>query len=149
MRILTSSLLVLFLVFSGGCSTVAMLKEPPKVKLKDVRLKDTDLKTAVLDIILEVDNKNPVAATVKSLKYNLSVNEKQLADGIFDQPVELAANQITMVAIPVSVKLEDIVSSAFALLQNRGAPYRAKGSVGVGLFEIPFDETGKIELDKP
>ncbi len=131
-----------------GCSTIALLKDPPKVKLKNVRLKDTDFKTAILDVILEVDNKNPVAATVKKLTYSLSVNEKELAAGIFDQVVELPANKVTQVAIPISVKLEDIVSSAFALLQNKGAPYRAKGSVAVGIFEIPFDETGKIELDK-
>ncbi len=148
MRLVNVFIFCLIFLAGSGCSTVALLKDPPKVKLKDVRLKNTDLKTAILDIILEVDNNNPVSATVRKLTYVLSVNEKQLASGIFDQPVELAANQITRVAIPISVKLEDIVSSAFALLQNKGAPYRAKGSVAVGPFEIPFDETGKIELDK-
>jgi len=111
-------------------------------------LKDTDLKTAILDIILEVDNKNPVSATVRKLTYVLAVNDKQLASGIFDQKVELAANAITRVAIPISVNVNDLVTSAFALLQNKGAPYQAKGSVAVGLFEIPFDEKGNIDLNK-
>lgn len=148
MRIVHAFLLVSLIFVGSGCSTVALLKDPPKVKLKNVRLKQTDFEIAILDVILEVDNKNPVSATVRRLNYNLSVNDKELAAGIFDQKVELAANKITEVAIPISVKLEDIVSSAFALLQNKGAPYRAKGSVAVGIFEIPFDETGKIDLDK-
>lgn len=148
MKIVKALFFIVCTLMGIGCSTIALLKDPPKVKLKNVRLKDTDFKTAILDVILEVDNKNPVAATVKKLTYSLSVNEKELAAGIFDQVVELPANKVTQVAIPISVKLEDIVSSAFALLQNKGAPYRAKGSVAVGIFEIPFDETGKIELDK-
>lgn len=148
MKLVTPLLLTLILFFGSSCSTVALLKEPPKVKLKDVRLRDTDLKTALLDIVLEVDNQSAAAATVKNLKYNLSVNEKEIASGVFDQTVELPGKKITSVTVPISVKLEDIVTSALSLLQNKGAPYRAKGSVNVGVFEIPFDETGKIDLDK-
>ncbi len=148
MRLFRAFIFLLFIISTSACSTVALLKDPPKVKLKDVRLQETDFKTAILNIILEVENKNSASATVRKLNYNLSVNEKELASGIFDKKVELAANQITRVAIPISVKLEDIVSSAFALLQNKGAPYRVKGTVAVGLFEIPFDESGKIDLEK-
>lgn len=138
----------LIFLIGSGCSTVAMLKDPPKVRFKDVRLNDTDLQTALLDIVLEVENRNDVAATIRNLKYNLFVNEKEVAAGVFDQPVKLPANEVIRIAIPVTVKVQDIVSSALNLLQNKGAPYRATGSLRVGIFEIPFSSSGKIDLDK-
>lgn len=147
MRIFFSALpLFLVSLVTASCSTLALLKEPPKVKFKGVRLKQTDLKNATLDIVLEVENKNDVAATVDRLKYNLMVDEKQIASGIFDQKVELPARSTSQVAVPVQVKLEDIFASAFSLLQKKGAPYNAKGTVGIGVFEIPFNESGKIEI---
>jgi LEA14-like dessication related protein len=143
---LRSLIFILISVVISGCSTMATLRDPPKVKFKDVKLKDTDFTNALLDIVLEVDNKNEVAAVVDRLKYSLVVDEKEIAQGIFSEKVELPAQSISQVVVPIKVKVQDLFSSALNMLQKKGAPYKLSGSVGIGIFDIPFDADGKIEL---
>lgn len=141
--LLLSALLVLFAL---GCSSLKKIVEPPKVDVTDVRLAQLKGDEATLEIVLEVYNPNGISVTVDKLQYDLQVNEKSVTSGVFDKDVKLAAKQNTVVAIPISVNYKDLLKTALNVFLSKGAPYRAKGNVGVGPLNIPFDEKGMIKM---
>lgn len=139
-------LLTLMCAFSFGCSSLDKLVESPKVKVTDVRLADLKGDDATLEIVMNVMNPNGISVVVDELKYDLQVNNKPVTAGTYDQEVKLAAKQTTTVAIPIKVNYKDLLKTALNILLAKGAPYRAKGNVRVGPFNIPFDEKGEIKM---
>ena len=134
------------LISCTRCGTISAITNPPKVKVTDVKLKSARDSDAIVDIILQVENPNSRSVSVSGLKYSLSVDDKEIAQGVFEQEVELPAVQTINVAIPVTVKYQDLFSSVMNMLFKKAAPYRARGSVDVGPFTIPFDETGELKI---
>lgn len=137
---------VIFALFAIGCSSLKKIVEPPKVDVTDVRLAKLKGDEATLEIVLEVFNPNGISVTVDKLQYDLQVNDKQVTAGQYDKEVKLAAKQKTTVAIPIAVNYKDLLKTALNVFLSKGAPYRAKGNVGVGPINIPFDEKGMIKM---
>lgn len=137
---------IVFALSTLGCSSLKKIVEPPKVDVTDVRLAKLKGDDATLEIVLEVYNPNGISVTVDKLQYDLQVNEEQVTSGVFDKEVKLAAKQKTVVAIPISVNYKDLLKTALNVFLSKGAPYRAKGNVGVGPLNIPFDEKGMIKM---
>lgn len=130
-----------------GCSSFKKMVEPPKVKLQNVSVSKLSLLNADLEIILSVQNPNNIDFDVKNLKYALDVDSKTITSGTFKEKVLVKKKETTMVSVPLRILYKDILSSALLFLKQDGMPYRVQGSVEVGPFTIPFDDTGTLKSD--
>lgn len=133
------------LLLSISCSSLKKVIEPPKVMLEDVLIKSMGLKGLNLEIVLGVQNPNSIDFDVKNLVYSLDINDKEVTSGKMSESVLVKAKKKTIVSVPLTLKFSDILSSALMFLKQEGMPYRVKGSVEIGPFTIPFDDTGNLK----
>lgn len=146
------NLLLIAAIFMGGCATLGRKIEQPKVRLHSVTLKKLENAEATLLVGVEVENPNKFALRVKRLRYEAELDGRPLAQGTIEDPVEVPSEGKSVVEIPVAVKYTDLLSSVVDFLgrmnqEDKKTRYRVKGSVGIGLFEIPFDEQGELKIE--
>jgi LEA14-like dessication related protein len=135
----------ILLSFTVSCSSFKKVVEPPKIKLEEVKIKKLSALDADLEVVLDVKNPNGIDFDVKSLKYTLELNSKEIASETMKEKVVVKGKQTTVVALPIKVLYKDILTSAVKLLQKDGLPYRVQGKVEVGPFSIPFDDKGNLK----
>ena len=137
------SLLCLGFLTLSGC--IHSLLESPKITLQEIKVKKMSVSQVFLEVVLTVKNPNRADITVDHLKYILEVNKKNITSGAIDEDVTIPGHGQKEIALPLTVKYTDVLSSATKLLQNQTVPYRVQGSVNVGPFNIPFDKAGELK----
>ena len=143
---------MVIVVLSTGCANLGRKMEQPKVQLHSVSLKKVENAAATLMVGVEVENPNTFALRVKSLRYEAELGGRHLAAGAISDPLEVPSKGKAVVEIPVAVKYTDLLSSVIDFLgrinqEDKKTRYRVKGTVGVGIFEIPFDEQGELKIE--
>ena len=143
----TNILIAVLMSLIFGCSSLKKMIGPPKVKLQDVSINKLSMINADLEILLSVQNPNNIDLDVKNLRYALDINSKTLTSGTLKDKILVRKKETTIVSVPLRILYKDILSSALLLLNRDGMPYRVQGSVEVGPFTIPFDETGTLKSE--
>jgi LEA14-like dessication related protein len=145
----TFSVFLLILVISGllvsGCSTKALM---PEVKVVGANLTSLSLTDLTLDVLLSVDNPNPVGITLKSLSFDVNYKDgeewKYLSHG--EQTNITIDPGKNVVTVPVTVKTSDALGAILSIGNSREIPLQIKGVVVPDLPgglspEIPFTKT--------
>ena len=145
----TFSVFILILVISGllvsGCSTKALM---PEVKVEGANLTSLSLTDLTLDVILSVDNPNPVGITLESLSFDVYYKDgdewKYLSHG--NQTGIRIDPGKNVVKVPVTVKTTDLIGAVLSVANNQEIPLQIKGVVVPDLPgglspEIPFTKT--------
>lgn len=125
-----------------------MLLQPPKVEMKSVSIANVGLKGIDLDVNLEVINPNPTPLTIDKFVYDLSIGDSSFFSGTFTKPVELKATETSLVTIPVRLDFETSRKAVENYLFKSVRIYKFKGTVTSGLFSVPINDEGKIEIKK-
>ena len=135
------------LVFLGGCQTFAKMigVEPaqPTIRVQDIKLDGFSKEGIQLQVYLRVANPNYFEATIKNLKYRLSVKDSLLAEGIQTEPVKILGQDSTLVKLPLRV-FGDRVSLVFKSIIAKGVIPTAQYHI-VGTVETFF---GDLDLDR-
>lgn len=140
---------LLVLVVSGvlvsGCSSSARM---PEVKVEGATVTSFSLTELTLDVIVSVDNPNPVGITLESLSFDVFYRDgdewKYLSHGEQkDIRIDPGKN---VVKVPVTVKTTDLLGAALLFADSREIPLQVKGVVVPDLPgglspEIPFTRT--------
>lgn len=134
------------LCFALGCSLLKKKLESPKVKVDEVKVQKVENGRVFLDLVLNVNNPNDVDFTVDNMRYSLHVEDKEVASRSLTDDVKIKKNGSTLTAIPIELKLSDLLSSALTLVSGRKLPYHAEGEVKIGPFKIPFEEKGELTI---
>jgi LEA14-like dessication related protein len=130
-----------------ACSTLGKaVLEKPKIELDHVALKDANASGAIVLFGIKVDNPNPFAIKVDTLKYDVEIGGKHFSSGEIEHPAEVPAKDKATVMIPVPIKYHDVFSSLIDLISKNTSTYRIKGEASFGLLNIPFDEKGEFKL---
>ncbi len=132
-----------------GCATGFKDLKEPKVKIQRVKVAEASLQGANLIFNLKVDNPNSRELAVNGVRYKIKVNGRDFADEFVDQKMEVAAHNNTIISLPLRLKYSEVFDSVSDLFRHRFLDYQVSGSVIVGLLPIPFESSGKIELDEP
>lgn len=140
--------LLIPLVILAGCSSFNKFKnmEKPKAKLESVDVKNVDIKGAKMLFNVEVENPNDFALKVDSVKYEVEIGGRKMSTEAITTPSEVAAKSKAIVPLPLTLQFADVFSSIGDFLRNEKTTYRLKGSARVGIFSLPFDETGEFQL---
>lgn len=144
--------LLLVIGIATGCTTFRKKVEKPKVQLHSVGLKNLEKQGATLLVGIEVENPNDFELRVDRLSYEAEIEGRPVAAGTLDESVGVPAKGKSVVEIPVAVNYGDLFGSIIDFVSRIGqnekkTRYRVKGSARVGLFDIPFDEQGELELE--
>ncbi len=133
-------------VVAGCASMVAAVLEAPKVHPHSVRVKDSTGDGAVAVIALSVENPNGVDLTVDRLDYVLSIGGRAISSAQIQDPANIKARATTVVEIPVPFKYSEVFVSVLDLLRTGTAVYKVTGEAKIGIFTLPFDQSGDLKL---
>lgn len=141
-------LMIPLLLLLTSCSSFNKYRnmEKPKAKLDSVEVKNVDIKGAQLLFNVEVENPNDFALKVDSVKYEVEIGGKKISTDSVDAPAEVQGKSKTTVALPLTLQFADVFTSIGNFLKNEKTTYRLKGSAKVGIFSLPFDESGEFKL---
>ncbi len=147
-----SLIAVLFLASCAGYGDLANMVRP-QVDVTDVKVLGTTLTSADLLFQFRVDNPNAVGLVLDAIGYRLRLNGQPLLDGRRDQQVRIAANDRSLVELPVTIRYEDVYR-IIRSFENRTRPdyaLDADFSFNVpilGAVNVPVTKRGEIPLDR-
>jgi len=126
----------------------------PGIKLKGIKLKNLSFTSAELLAQVEVDNPNDFDIALKSINYQLSVNQDQWGQGKVTEKNTIPKKGKGIINIPLNLNILSMGSAATAVLQKK-APleYQLTGNVtldtGLELLKavnLPLDIKGTTSL---
>jgi len=122
----------------------------PKVELHRVAMKDVTTSGATLIFSVQVENPNPFALKVDSVRYEVEIDGKPLGRGELEKPAEVAGNDKAIVDIPLPVLYKDLferlADMLLVLQQKKTSQYHLKGEVKFGVLSVPIDSSGQIQI---
>lgn len=128
----------------------------PKVKLKNVKLKDLGFTSADIIARVEVDNPNAFQLGMSNFNYQLKINDQDWGQGKLKTAKAIPAKSSGMIEIPLSLNLMNMGQSAYAILTgNAPLDYQLNGSMTVDTgiemmkaINVPLDVKGSTSLNK-
>ncbi|MDQ3387902.1 MAG: LEA type 2 family protein [Gemmatimonadota bacterium] len=136
-------LLLPLLVLLSGCATLGQVIQPPRFEVDGGRPAELRLTGpapgrplggAALRIYARVQNPNPLAFTLSTLRGGLLLDGRQAAQVNFPLGIPLAAGAETIVPIDVGISFADVPGLADVItrtLTGGTVRYRLDGTVGV------------------
>jgi LEA14-like dessication related protein len=121
----------------------------PTVELRDIRMKAIGMQGGSMDLILDVMNPNDYRLDATRLTYNLYVDTMKVAFGEIKQHATLEAHKKTMVVVPVSFSIAELVKATQLMSQTGGVDYHVIGEVTAatpgGSFTRPYKGDGHFD----
>ncbi|NQY99813.1 MAG: LEA type 2 family protein [Bdellovibrionales bacterium] len=144
------SFVLLLVAFSiSACAVLQMASfEKPKVKLHGIELQKIDFQNVDLVFEVEVQNPNDFKLSMKGLNYVVEMNGDKVATQDLNTPVEVGAQQSSIVKLPLKLDYAQIFGSIGGFLKAKESTYTIKGSAQFGVLSLPFSESGEIRIDK-
>ena len=134
------------LVAAGACTSLTKIKKAPAVRLETVAMGAPDAQGALVIFGVAVENPNSVPLEVDSVEYSLEIDGKQVGSGSIDARSTVPALGKATLQVPVHVRLEELLQSVFGFLQSGSRHYRVKGTARIGLFRLPFEKSGDVDM---
>lgn len=133
------------------CSSISRaVITKPKVDLHHVAVKDLSTSGATLVFSVQVENPNPFALKVDSVRYEVEIDGKPLGHGELEKPASVEAHDKSLVEIPLPVLYRDLFARLSDMLQvlqqKKISQYHLKGEAKFGLMSVPIDSKGEIQL---
>ena len=144
-RFANLSLILLVLLFAG-CAGLEKHIQTPTVHYAGSEIKDTSLYEATIDFLIRVDNPNPISLPINGLSYTVDVNGKKILSGSAQPGKQVPAKASLDLAVPVTVRYEEILDSLQELMHKDTFEYAVKGDIDMGFFKLPYDASGTIPL---
>jgi LEA14-like dessication related protein len=123
------------------------------VDVTDVKVLGTTLTGADLLFQFRVDNPNAVSLVLDEIGYRLRLNGEPLLNGRSNQQTRIAANDRSVVELPVTIKFEDVyrIIRSFSGRQrpdyNLDADFQFNVPV-LGAVTVPVSKRGEIPLER-
>lgn len=134
----------------SACASLTSDLSAPELKVSKVGLVKAGLLQQEWQIDLTAHNPNDRKITVKSLSYDLFIDDHRFARGSTNEKVVLKAHEDGEFSTHIKTGLIETVNKfkQIGITPGKPVPYRIKGRVNVGLvpFAIPFDKDGEIPL---
>lgn len=126
----------------------------PKIKIRDVKIKNLGFTSADVVAQVEVDNPNAFGLAFSNLAYELDINQQNWGQGNISQRNSIPQKGTGTIEIPVRLNLMTMGQAAYKrLAQKQPFEYRLKGNVtldtGLDLlrnYNMPLDIKGNALL---
>ncbi|XP_010243661.1 PREDICTED: desiccation protectant protein Lea14 homolog [Nelumbo nucifera] len=129
---------------------VASIKKP-EATLADVDFKSITRDSATFSAQVSVNNPYPCPLPICEVTYLLKSDNRVIASGTMPDPGSLAANQTTMLDVPVQVPYSILISLAKDISSDWDIDYALELGFTidlpvVGNFTLPLSHKGEIKL---
>jgi LEA14-like dessication related protein len=145
-KLLVSILILIEILCITGCQSLEYLFQKPTVTFNTIKVKDMSLNEATAVFYFDVSNPNPMGGTLSRLTYDLAVNQKSIASGTADKGIQIPANGIKTVELPVSINYFDIIDSVTDLIEKKEIAYDLTGTFTLMGFDLPYQTSGILPL---
>jgi LEA14-like dessication related protein len=143
-------------VLVSGCKALtdflAGAFQKPGFNFKNLGLSDISLAGLTLDTIWQLDNPNSVGLSLASVKYALSVEDKQVVAGAPPNGLQIPAAGSTDMHFPAALKFQDLAQVVQTFLTKESGKYKAEGELGIqtpiGVLAFPLSKEGDFEIPK-
>lgn len=139
---------VISLALLAGCTNLRSEMLPPEVQLSDIRLVSMTMLEQEWELTLRARNPNDQSIDLRSLEYQILVEDRPFARGLTANAVTLPAMGDALVSTRVTTGLFETLRQFQAMQYTPGKPvsYRISGSARVGgvPFALPFDQRGEV-----
>lgn len=150
MNLIKKISLVAILLLTASCAqlTKDLLKDP-EVNIIDFKLTGLSAEDISMDLNLNVKNPNPIPLKLDSVTYSLNFSGQQVTEGTFDKGLSVPATGESVVTVPLKFKFNSVGNLLSGLInRNLKKDYELTGSAKLGLFSIPFNKKGEVNLAK-
>nr|CAA6824139.1 MAG: Unknown protein [uncultured Thiotrichaceae bacterium] len=137
-------LLSFLLLGLQGCLSVPGVVETPTISVQNASLQNLSLTQGSALIRLNLTNPNGFPLPLRGVKYGLSLNGVQVANGAQTQQRNINARETVAIDIPVQMNLSQMFQLVPSILQQGQAQYTLQGAVDLPFISIPFSRTGGI-----
>lgn len=141
--------LVALVAMLSGCA--AFRAEPPEVALIGLQVENLTLSHAILTADLSLFNPNNFSINIREVRYALSINNIQVAQGMSLDGIRLGAHQYGQLPLRLSTSYFNLLRLGPLLEQNKPLPYEISGEVTLGNYLIGsrarnFSKKGTLDL---
>ena len=125
----------------------------PTAKLAGTRLANINFDQADLIFDIAVKNKNPFSIPLSGIDYDLKIGGNSFISGVTGQGVKIKRSTTSNIALPVSLKFDDLTKIPGKLWHQDQVAYELDTSINIklpviGNYAIPFKQTGEIPVPK-
>lgn len=120
----------------------------PQIEMQGLDLKDIQKDGAIILFNLKVTNPNPFKLKVENIKYKIKFDDADFTDGQIDQKIEIAEKNSEQIQIPVQFRFKNILATLQNLLKKENTRYQIQGTAQLGIFTLPFEESGEFLIEK-
>ena len=137
------------IVVSVSCtSLVSKLAETPRIENQSVSVTGINLQQVDFSLEMEIRNPNSIDLPVQELQADLQVFNKPFLSKSWEGLPTLVANQTTTVKLPFSMEWKSLIEAGVSLWGGkRQVPYSVTGSAKVKGFNIPFQQSGQLDVN--
>lgn len=129
-----------------GCTTLQQLIDKPDVEFRGMSLASASLFEATPVFRFELNNPNPMGLLIRSVTYNLKINDKKFVRGVSDQNVLIKAANSGILELPLTFDYLDVFESIASFRQSDTVSYELAGSIGIGPFSLPYQADGEFDI---
>ncbi|MCA9515662.1 MAG: LEA type 2 family protein [Myxococcales bacterium] len=139
----------------AACSNLGQLGdalEPytPKLHFKELSLQGIDFQHVDVDFVFQIDNPNPLNVKLATFSYALGLEGVEFLKGVNNDGVALKAKGSSELALPVSVRFEDLFKLVGAVDGKDDIAFSLAGDFGfntpVGVAKVPYKEEGRFPV---
>ncbi len=124
----------------------------PDLQLEQVLLTGVGLQGGMFDLVVRVENPNPIDLQGVGLKVGFEVEGTKVGDAVLDREFFVPAQGSGTVTVPVRFQWAGLSSAARSALGYGSLPYRIVGDAQfqtpAGVANVPFTRSGTVPLAK-
>ena len=136
----------------AGCASTGDIVDTPEVSLRNIEVKDVDLKSQTFVLDFDVINPNPFPLPVVSVSYGVELDGYRFASGETQGDFNVPASSDGSFSISVDLNLMRTAPALFFIVREgvyREIPYELEGEFNLDIpmvQPIPFRARGHIQL---
>lgn len=147
--IMKISMVLALLALSSCAGLTGSLLKDPEVNISNFKLTDITAKDVSIDLVLDVNNPNPIPLNLDSVDYSLNLSGEKVTEGTMSKGVSIPASGKGQVTVPLKFAYNSVGSLLSGIMnRNFKKEYELTGTAKVGLFSIPFTKKGEVNLTK-
>lgn len=139
-------------VLAAGCATMghAVRFDEPVIQLREVRITGIGLTGGTLDLALDAFNPNEFTLRSTRLELGIDLENVHFGDALLETPVELPAQQHTLVVVPVRFEWAGVSAGARGLLMKQAIAFMLTGTAfldtPIGNRRVRVQGSGNVPL---
>jgi len=144
-------------VLMMGCvallaSCLSYFFEKPTFSLKEIAITRLSLTEINFLLGIEVRNPNNFDLKLRSLKYAVYLNDRQVGNGRLENEILISKAAPTLVQVPLSTDFKQLGNPVDLFLSGKDLHYKIEGAAIVkttlGTTTVPFSKEGEIKIKR-